>query len=141
MRIFAIGDLHLPGGDNKPMDVFGPHWEGHFERICADWRARVSDEDAVLLPGDFTWAMQLKDALPDLMAVAALPGKKLLCKGNHDYWWPSMTQLERALPEGMRALHHSAVELGDCVVCGTRGWTLPTPDAPLSAEDARIFAR
>ena len=66
MSIFAIGDLHLPGGDKKPMDVFGSHWEHHFERICADWRSRVKPEDIVLIPGDISWAMQLGDALSDL---------------------------------------------------------------------------
>ena len=87
MRLFAIGDLHLPGGDNKPMDVFGPHWAHHFERIAQDWHERVASEDVVLLPGDLTWAMRLQDAVPELQAVDALPGRKLLIKGNHDYWW------------------------------------------------------
>ena len=67
MSIFAIGDLHLPGGDKKPMDVFGSHWEHHFERICADWRSRVKSEDIVLIPGDISWAMQLGDALSGLV--------------------------------------------------------------------------
>lgn len=132
MRLYAIGDLHLPGGDNKPMDVFGPHWQGHFERICQDWQARVTGEDVVLLPGDLTWAMQLKDALPDLQAIDALPGTKLLCKGNHDYWWSSLTQLTGALSPRVIPLQHSAADLGELVVCGTRGWTLPTPETPLS---------
>ena len=71
MNVYAIGDLHLPGGDDKPMDVFGPHWEGHFEKIRADWRARVGAEDAVLLPGDISWAMQAQDAMEDLRAIGA----------------------------------------------------------------------
>ena len=78
MKIFAIGDLHLPGGDMKPMDVFGPHWENHFERIAEDWRAKVTDGDVVLIPGDISWAMQLSDALEDLRRIAALPGKSVL---------------------------------------------------------------
>ena len=127
MRIFAIGDLHLPGGDQKPMDVFGPHWSGHFERICEDWRARVSEDDVVLLPGDFSWALHLEDALPDLEAVGRLPGSKVMIKGNHDLWWTSLTKLRSALPDGIVALQHSACDLGECVVCGTRGWSFPTP--------------
>ena len=141
MRLFAIGDLHLPGGQEKPMDVFGDHWEGHFERIARDWRARVTPEDAVLIPGDTSWAMQLSDALPDLAAIGALPGRKLLIKGNHDYWWGGVGQVRKALPEGMTAIQHDAVDLGDVVVTGTRGWTYPTGEAPLAPEDERIFNR
>ena len=84
MSIFAIGDLHLPGGDKKPMDVFGAHWERHFERICADWQSRVKPEDIVLIPGDISWAMQLGDALNDLREIAKLPGTILLLRGNHE---------------------------------------------------------
>ena len=141
MKLFAIGDLHLPGGSEKPMDVFGPHWEGHFERISADWRARVSDEDAVLIPGDISWAMQLADAVPDLRAIAELPGRKVLIKGNHDYWWASLTRVREAAGEGMTVLQHTAADLGACVVCGTRGWLFPTPGAPLGEDDRKVYLR
>lgn len=141
MSLFAIGDLHLPGGDEKPMEVFGDHWEDHFERISRDWQDRVGENDAVLIPGDISWAMQLRDALPDLQAIGRLPGRKVILKGNHDYWWSGITQVRAALPQGMQALQHDAVDLGECVVCGSRGWTLPTKDAPLSAEDQRLFNR
>lgn len=141
MRLYAIGDLHLPGGDDKPMDVFGGHWEHHFDRICASWHGLVSEDDVVLIPGDVSWAMQLRDALPDLQAIGALPGRKLLVKGNHDYWWGGIGLVRRALPEGMQAIQHNAVDLGCCVVCGTRGWAYPTQEAPLSQEEKRIFDR
>jgi len=141
MRLFAIGDLHLPGGQEKPMDVFGDHWEGHFERIAEDWRSRVTNDDVVLIPGDTSWAMQLSDAVPDLEAIGALPGRKILIKGNHDYWWGGVGQVRRALPEGMMAIQHDVADLGDVVVTGTRGWAFPTEEAPLSAEDERIFNR
>ena len=141
MRLFAIGDLHLPGGQEKPMDVFGDHWEGHFERIAEDWRARVTDKDMVLIPGDISWAMQLSDAVPDLEAIGNLPGRKVLIKGNHDYWWGGIGQVRRALPESMMALQHDVADLGDVVVTGTRGWAFPTEETPLSAEDERIYAR
>lgn len=141
MRLFAIGDLHLPGGQEKPMDVFGDHWEGHFGRIAQDWRARVTADDVVLIPGDTSWAMQLSDAVPDLAAIGELPGRKILIKGNHDYWWGGIGQVRRALPEGMMAIQHDAADLGDVVVTGTRGWTFPTEEAPLPAEDERIFSR
>ena len=141
MRLYAIGDLHLPGGQEKPMDVFGDHWEGHFDRIAQDWRARVTQDDVVLLPGDTSWAMQLSDAVPDLQAIGELPGRKLLIKGNHDYWWGGVGQVRRALPDGMMALQHDVADLGDLVVTGTRGWTFPTEDTPLSKDDERIFNR
>ncbi|MBR4459731.1 MAG: metallophosphoesterase [Clostridia bacterium] len=141
MKLFAIADLHLPGGDDKPMEVFGPHWEGHFARISEDWRARVSDEDAVLIPGDISWAMQLSHAVPDLQAIGALPGRKFLIKGNHDYWWSSLTRVQAAMPEGMKALQHSAADAGPWVICGTRGWVFPTGDELLAAEDRRIYER
>lgn len=141
MRLFAIGDLHLPGGDEKPMDVFGAQWEGHFDRISRDWRERVAPEDTVLIPGDISWAMQLSHAEPDLRMIGKLPGRKILCKGNHDYWWSSLTQVKAALPEGMEALQHSAADVGDAVVCGTRGWVIPTQDTPLSPEDEKLFRR
>lgn len=140
MRVFAIGDLHLPGGDKKPMDVFGAHWAGHFERIAGDWRARVSPEDAVLIPGDISWAMQLSAAAEDLRRIGALPGRKLILRGNHDYWWTSLTQLRALLPEGMRAVQNDAAAVGDFVFCGTRGWTLPAADAP-DAQDEKLCRR
>ena len=147
MRIFAIGDLHLPGGDKKPMDVFGAHWENHFERISADWRARVSDQDVVLIPGDISWAMQLDRALEDLRRIGSLPGRKLILRGNHDYWWSSLTQLRSNLPENMHAVQNDAYDAGDVVFCGTRGWTLPqtggaeTADGPAGTQDEKIYRR
>ena len=141
MSLFAIGDLHLPGGDDKPMDVFGDHWEGHFERISQDWRERVTADDVVLIPGDISWAMQLAHAVPDLQQIGALPGSKILCKGNHDYWWSSLTQIKAVLPEGMEVIQHSAVDVGDTVVCGTRGWVIPTQETPLSPEDEKLYRR
>lgn len=141
MKLYAIGDLHLPGGDDKPMNVFGDHWDGHFERISADWRARVTADDLVLIPGDISWAMQLDPARPDLQAIAALPGRKVILKGNHDYWWTSITQVRAAIGETMRAVQNDAVDLGEVVVCGSRGWLIPTQDTPLSAEDEKVTAR
>ena len=141
MRLFAIGDLHMPGGDDKPMDVFGPRWDRHFFRISEAWRELVSEEDTVLIPGDISWAMQLENAVPDLLEIAALPGRKILCKGNHEYWWSSVSRLRAVLPEGMTALQFDAVDAGPCVVCGTRGWNYPTASNALPPEDGKIFRR
>ncbi len=141
MGLFAIGDLHLPGGQEKPMDIFGDHWEDHFGRISEDWRSRVTDADTVLIPGDISWAMQLAAAKPDLDAIGALPGRKVLIRGNHDYWWSGITQVRSALPQGMYALQNDALDLGFCVVCGSRGWSFPTAETPLSPEDDKIYRR
>lgn len=138
MEIYAIGDLHLPGGDNKPMEVFGAHWEGHFSRIAEDWKSRVQTDDLVLIPGDISWAMQMEDALPDLRAIGELPGKKVILRGNHDYWWGSISRLRDALPPGMFAVQNDALKFGEVAVCGTRGWTLPaSPDS----EDEKLYVR
>ena len=152
MRVFAIGDLHLPGGDVKPMDVFGPHWERHFDRISEDWRARVREEDIVLIPGDISWAMQLADAAQDLRRIASLPGRVLILRGNHDYWWSSLTQLRECLPPNMHAIQNDAFDGGEAVFCGTRGWTIPGEAAsagacgePVAAstdaQDVKIYRR
>lgn len=141
MKLYAIGDLHLPGGQEKPMDVFGDHWENHFAHIAAQWRACVQDDDVVLIPGDISWAMQLQEAAPDLQAIGELPGRKIIIKGNHDYWWSTLAKVKKILPPGMMALQHDAVDIGPCVVCGTRGWLFPSGEEALSAQDAAISRR
>lgn len=123
----------------KPMDVFGSHWENHFERISESWRALVSEDDVVLIPGDISWAMQLADALQDLERIAQLPGRILILRGNHDYWWSSLTQLRCSLPQGMHAVQNDAYDACDMVFCGTRGWTIPGQGA--AAQDEKIFRR
>ncbi len=141
MRLFAIGDLHLPGGEEKPMDVFGTQWENHMERISKDWREKVQQDDVVLIPGDISWAMQLRAAVPDLELIGQLPGRKVLLKGNHDYWWNAISQVRAHLPEGMYAIQHDAIETDAAVICGTRGWLLPTAEAGQTPEDEKIFHR
>ena len=138
MKIFAIGDLHLPGGDQKPMNIFGAHWDGHFDKIRTDWLSRVTDEDVVLLPGDLSWAMQLDAAMPDLRMVGDLPGRKIILRGNHDYWWCGIQHLREVLPQGMYALQNDAMELDGVVFAGSRGWTLP--GGP-EGEDYKIYSR
>lgn len=139
MRIFAISDLHLPAR-RKPMDIFGPHWENHFERIRDSWLSQVTEEDVVLLPGDFTWAMRLDEAMEDIGKVGVLPGRKILLRGNHDYWWSGIGQVRRALPEGMYALQNDAMEMEGIVFAGSRGWTLPGSEAA-TGEDLKIYQR
>ena len=126
MKVFAVSDLHLPGNQDKPMDVFGGNWAGHFEKRKADWEERVGEEDVVLIAGDISWAMQLPDALTDLMRLRGLPGKKVFIKGNHDYWWSGITALRKSAPDGsFYFLQNDAVRFDGLVVCGTRGWVCP----------------
>ncbi len=142
MRIFALADPHLGHAVDKPMDVFGPRWERHAERMAEQWRATVGADDCVLLPGDISWAMRLEDALADLRFLADLPGRrKILLKGNHDYWWTSRAKVEKVLPDTLELLQNDAVDLGDGLgLVGTRGWT--PPEAPRAGEDDRkIYER
>lgn len=139
MSVFAISDLHLPARQ-KPMDIFGAHWENHFERIAEDWRSRVTNEDIVLLPGDLTWAMHLEEALEDIGKIGELPGKKLILRGNHDYWWSAIGRVRRALPQNMFALQNDSMMLDGIVFAGTRGWTIPTGEHP-EESDVRIYER
>ena len=140
MKVFAIGDLHLPGQNNKTMDIFGEHWKDHFARIQHDWRGKVSENDTVLIPGDISWAMHFHAAHEDLMDIAALPGYKILIKGNHDYWWPGIQKLRHFLPEKMYALQNDAMEINGIAFCGSRGWTLPHLHQA-KKEDLHIFER
>jgi predicted phosphohydrolase len=141
MRVFALADLHLGVAVEKPMDVFGPVWERHAERIDANWRRVVGADDWVLVPGDISWAMKLQDALPDLRFIDSLPGRKLLLKGNHDYWWTSRAKVEALLPPSLRLLQNDACDLGEGLgVVGARGWT--PPEAPRATpEDRKIYER
>ena len=139
MAVWAISDLHLPARQ-KPMDIFGPHWQNHFERIREDWLAHVGQQDIVLLPGDLSWAMHLEEAQEDLARIGELPGRKLLLRGNHDYWWSSIGRVRRALPEGCFALQNDSMLMDGLLFAGSRGWQIPAePDG--DSDDARIYRR
>ena len=99
MSIYVIGDLHLSFGVNKPMNIFGDNWENHEEKIRTNWIKKVTDEDTVILPGDFSWAMKLEESIKDFEFLDSLPGKKLLSKGNHDYWWNSLKKMRKLLED------------------------------------------
>ncbi|MDD3335772.1 MAG: metallophosphoesterase [Eubacteriales bacterium] len=141
MAIYAIGDLHLPGHEEKPMNVFGEQWDRHFELISSEWRQRITSSDVVLIPGDISWAMQLKDARDDLDAIAALPGQKLMIRGNHDYWWSSIGKVREILKPGLGALQNDAVVIDGNVFCGTRGWMIPAAQQTPNEQDEKIFRR
>ena len=137
MKVFAISDLHLDSTCEKPMNVFGPGWEGHWEKICSDWKERVADEDVVLLAGDLSWAMTLEAAAPDLADIGSLPGRKYILRGNHDYWWSAIGKVRDALPQGMYAVQNDCLRCGSLLICGSRLWSVN----PQAEEDKKIAAR
>jgi len=136
-RIWALADTHLSFAKPKPMDIFGEHWRDHPTRIEAACRAVVEPNDLLLMPGDLSWAMKRADAEPDLAWLAALPGVKVLCKGNHDYWWDSDKSL------GYPGLHDTPFvsDDGRVGVAGTRGWMMPTGPEAEKAQCEKIIAR
>lgn len=128
MSIYVIGDLHLSFNTNKPMDIFGENWVGHEEKIRKDWINKVNNDDLVVLPGDFSWSTYLQETNKDFEYLNNLPGKKILLKGNHDYWWTTLTSMKRYLLENnfdtIDFLYNNSFEYGEYILCGTRGWSL-----------------
>ena len=123
-----MADLHLSSDGTKSMDVFGPRWKDYMEKIKKNWTAVVTDEDTVIVPGDISWSLHLEDSLDDLRFLDSLPGQKLIGKGNHDFWWSTLSKMNAFLKENkitsIRFLYNNAFVFDDCIVCGTRGWFL-----------------
>ncbi len=126
MSVFSIADLHLSESTAKPMDIFGARWTGHTEKLVKRWKAVVSEDDTVVIPGDISWAMTLDEAAADFKLIHSLPGKKLIGKGNHDFWWATLTKMNAMLEangiDSVSFMHNNAFEVEDYIVCGTRGW-------------------
>lgn len=140
MKVFAISDLHINSDNTKPMNVFGAGWENYIEKIRVDWKAKVSQDDIVLISGDISWAMQLEEALIDLKVLVDLPGKKVFIRGNHDYWWKSLSKIRSAIYENFFVLQNDAIKFENVVICGSRGWISEgSPD--FSADDKKIYLR
>jgi len=139
MDIYAIGDLHLSGSVNKPMDIFGDKWQEHDAQIMENWKRVVKEQDIVLVPGDISWAMTLDEALVDLEFIHQLPGQKIFIKGNHDYWWQSVTQLND-LYHDMHFLQNTSFSIGKYAICGSRGWTCPS-ETEIDQHDIKIYNR
>ena len=140
MKIYAISDLHMCLNGSKPMNVFGASWENYLEKIFADWEKKVTDEDVVLIGGDVSWAMELEDAVKDIRTLLPLKGKKVFVRGNHDYWWKSISRVRAALPEGFYALQNDSLKFGKYIVCGSRAWCVEgSPD--FKEQDRKIYLR
>ena len=140
MKIYAISDLHLSLCGDKPMDIFGEKWGGYLEKIEYDWNSKVSETDVVLISGDISWAMQLENALIDLEFLNKLKGTKIIIRGNHDYWWQSISRLREKLPSNVIALQNDAVKIGDYVFCGSRGWVVEgSPE--FTEQDVKLYNR
>lgn len=125
MALFALSDPHLSLSCDKPMDVFGG-WQNYLERIAANWQNTVGEQDTVVLPGDISWAMKLEHCEADFRFLNELPGRKILGKGNHDYWWTTMNKMQTFLKEqgfdSLYFLYNNAVESDGVALCGTRSW-------------------
>lgn len=139
MDIYAISDLHLSTATDKPMDIFGSAWENYWEKIQADWHEKVGKDDLVLLSGDTSWGMTIDEAVPDLQQIAALPGKKVIIRGNHDYWWSSYSKVKNALAENMYAIQNNSLIFDNTIIAGTRGWSVPLSNA--DEHDLLIYQR
>ena len=128
MSIFVIADLHLSFKNPKQMDIFGDNWENHAEKIKKDWITKVTEKDLVVLPGDFSWETYLEDTILDFEYINNLPGKKLMLKGNHDYWWTTITSMKKFLQENnftnIDFLYNNSFEFEEKILCGTRGWNI-----------------
>lgn len=140
MALYAIGDMHLSLGVDKPMDIFGPNWEGYTEKLRENLSV-LRPEDTLVMCGDFSWGISLAEALPDFKFLDAFPGRKLLVKGNHDLWWETASKMGRFFRENgittIDFLHNNCHLYGNAALCGTRGWSLDD-----SAEhDAKMLAR
>ena len=128
MAIYTIADLHLSFLENKPMNIFGDNWKDHEEKIKENWMKKVREEDCVILPGDFSWAMYLENTKLDFQYLNNLPGRKILLKGNHDYWWTTLNKMNNFLKDNgfkkIDFLYNNSYLIEDKIIVGTRGWNI-----------------
>ena len=139
MSLYAIGDLHFATAVDKPMDIFGENWKNHEDRIIKNWRETVREDDTVLIVGDTSWGINLEQAKYDLDKINELPGTKIFIKGNHDYWWTTVTNLNK-MYDNMYFLQTNYYEYKDYAICGGRGWICPN-DIKFDENDEKIYRR
>ncbi|MBU5434823.1 metallophosphoesterase [Pseudoflavonifractor sp. MSJ-37] len=141
MALYALGDTHLSLTVNKPMDVFGGAWTGYVDKL-REGLSVLREEDTLVLCGDISWGMSLEQAEADFAFLDAFPGRKLILKGNHDYWWNSAAKMERFWAEHgfstLHMLHNNAYEYGGFALCGTRGWFY---EEDAGGHDEKVFRR
>jgi len=141
MSLYAIGDTHLSLAADKPMDVFGGNWEGYVDKLKEGF-AHVKPEDTVVLCGDLSWGMSLEEARTDFAFLNELPGRKLILKGNHDYWWTTASKMKRFFEENgfdtLNILHNNCYEYDGIALCGTRGWFFEENAGP---QSTKVFNR
>lgn len=140
MKIYAISDLHLCSSGEKPMEIFGGDWEDYTQKIYNDWQKKVRDGDVVLICGDISWAMKIEQAKNDFKYFENLKGNIVIIRGNHDYWWQSISKVRKILPKGAYALQNDAILLNDYVICGTRSWIVPE-NKLTNIQDNKIYKR
>ncbi|EOR24694.1 Ser/Thr protein phosphatase family protein [Clostridium sartagoforme AAU1] len=139
MALYAISDLHLAFTTDKPMDIFGSKWLKHDEKIKENWINKITDEDMVLIAGDISWSMRANESKVDLDWIDKLPGKKIISKGNHDYWWSGISKLNN-MYENTKFLQNNFYTYEDYAICGSRGWILEGSDK-FTEKDKKIFHR
>lgn len=127
MALYVIADLHLDTKDNeKSMEVFGNRWKSYVSKIEKNWQKLITDNDTVIIAGDFSWALNLNDAIYDLKWIDRLPGKKIILKGNHDFWWATVSKMKKFFCENcinsIDILNNNAFEIENYIICGSRGW-------------------
>lgn len=147
MSLFVLSDTHLSISDNKPMDIFGSRWQGYTEKLKKRWNSVVDPEDTVVIAGDISWSMSHTGALEDLRFIESLNGKKIIGRGNHDYWWTSLTKLNALCRENgldsISFLYNNAYAVENFIICGSRGWYIDESNRkmPEEADYDKIVAR
>lgn len=141
MNIYSISDLHLDLTGSKPMDIFGSSWDNYIDEIVQDWNSKVKEDDIVLISGDISWAMDMQDFKKDLEFFYKLKGNIVLNRGNHDYWWSSITQIRNALPKNMYAIQNDCIRFDDVIICGTRGWDIPERNEEIDKQTEKMLSR
>ena len=139
MNLYTISDLHLGFNVEKPMDIFGDKWRNHCDKIKNNWLEKITDEDTILIAGDISWSLKAEDSVYDLDWINELPGNKIISKGNHDYWWTSISKLN-SMYEKTKFLQNNYYTYKEYAICGTRGWICPGANS-FTSKDEKIYKR